>query len=161
MTMTISAKNTWRRVIGGGGSGESAWSVQDPREFGPVLAQSDLFQNILIVSASPDDDAAYVATRKGQPATEEAAALPPSVFMGIGGLRLTLEKSDGVFSLVLSYGDGIAPFALHQDRDSGRVSFCPNVPEYANDAAADADALLKPGAFYKLTGGRQIFQKPW
>lgn len=31
---------------------------------------------------------------------------------------------------------------------------------YANDAAADADAALPSGGFYKITGSRAIFQKP-
>jgi hypothetical protein len=34
------------------------------------------------------------------------------------------------------------------------------IPIYTNDAAADADAGLASGDFYKLTGSRQIFQKP-
>ncbi|HSD07904.1 hypothetical protein [Flavobacterium sp.] len=33
-------------------------------------------------------------------------------------------------------------------------------PIYANDAAADADANLPSGAFYKVTGNRTCFQKP-
>lgn len=31
---------------------------------------------------------------------------------------------------------------------------------YANDAAADADTNLPSGALYKITGNRQLFQKP-
>lgn len=33
-------------------------------------------------------------------------------------------------------------------------------PVYANDAAADADVALLSGSLYKITGNRQIFQKP-
>lgn len=35
-----------------------------------------------------------------------------------------------------------------------------NCPIYANDAAADADATLLSGQFYKLTGSRAVYQKP-
>lgn len=34
------------------------------------------------------------------------------------------------------------------------------LPEYANDAAADADATLPSGGFYKVVANRAIFQKP-
>lgn len=34
------------------------------------------------------------------------------------------------------------------------------IPSYANDAAADADAALLSGQFYKITGTRTILQKP-
>jgi hypothetical protein len=39
---------------------------------------------------------------------------------------------------------------------SGRIA--PTIPTYANDAAADADALLLSGQLYKV--GRAVFQKP-
>lgn len=42
---------------------------------------------------------------------------------------------------------------------SGRI-FCTAIPTYANDAAADADAALPSGGFYKITGGRSLYQKP-
>jgi hypothetical protein len=35
-----------------------------------------------------------------------------------------------------------------------------NIGTYANDAAADADAGLPSGGFYKITGSRTIYQKP-
>ncbi len=35
-----------------------------------------------------------------------------------------------------------------------------SIPNYANDAAADADANLQSGALYKVTGNRTVFQKP-
>ena len=35
-----------------------------------------------------------------------------------------------------------------------------STPVYANDAAADADTNLPSGAHYKITGSRQLFQKP-
>lgn len=35
-----------------------------------------------------------------------------------------------------------------------------NCPIYANDAAADSDATLLSGQFYKLTGSRVVYQKP-
>lgn len=38
--------------------------------------------------------------------------------------------------------------------------FAPFIPTYADDAAADADATLLSGAFYKTTGSRAILQKP-
>ncbi len=34
------------------------------------------------------------------------------------------------------------------------------LPEYANDAAADADATLPVGGLYKVVGNRAIYQKP-
>lgn len=34
------------------------------------------------------------------------------------------------------------------------------LPSYTNDAAADADADLPSGAFYKLNAGRAVYQKP-
>ena len=142
------------QLLGGGGSGESLWSVREVGEFGTVLAPADVYRDVLIASADPENDAALFGTKR---AGGDLSA--PSVFLGIGGTRFTLTKSDTELSLVLSSGE-TTPFALYMDRGSGRVSFCPQVPEYADDAAADADALLKPGAFYKLTGGRQIFQKP-
>jgi len=35
-----------------------------------------------------------------------------------------------------------------------------NVPEYADDTAADSDVNLKSGRFYKITGSRTINIKP-
>lgn len=35
-----------------------------------------------------------------------------------------------------------------------------NIPEYADDAAADADATLEPGSFYRITGSRPLLVKP-
>lgn len=35
-----------------------------------------------------------------------------------------------------------------------------STPEYANDAAADVDTNLPSGAHYKITGSRQLYQKP-
>lgn len=35
-----------------------------------------------------------------------------------------------------------------------------NIPTYADDAAADADANLESGALYKLNGSRAVYQKP-
>ncbi|MFY1047173.1 hypothetical protein [Chryseobacterium sp. GP-SGM7] len=34
------------------------------------------------------------------------------------------------------------------------------IPQYANDAAADADSGLPSGGFYKITGNRAVYQKP-
>jgi hypothetical protein len=45
-------------------------------------------------------------------------------------------------------------------RDLRLRNIIPTLSFYANDAAADADTALPSGAFYKITGGRQIFQKP-
>jgi hypothetical protein len=42
----------------------------------------------------------------------------------------------------------------------GKVIYSAQLPSYATDAAADADAALPSGAFYKLTGSRAIYQKP-
>ena len=36
----------------------------------------------------------------------------------------------------------------------------PDLPEYANDAAADADANLPSGGLYKVTGDRTVYIKP-
>jgi hypothetical protein len=41
---------------------------------------------------------------------------------------------------------------------SGKISA--SIPAYANDAAADADATLLTGQLYKITGSRQVYQKP-
>jgi len=35
-----------------------------------------------------------------------------------------------------------------------------SLSSYANDAAADADATLLSGMFYKITGSRAVYQKP-
>lgn len=155
----VSAKNTWRRIIGSKGtSGGGEWEVQDLEDFGTVLAPVNLFQNILIPSAdAAGGDASYLFVSQ-EPQVEAQSV--PFVGMGVGGSRLTMSKTDGVFSLVVSYGEATSPFALYLDRDSGKVSFCPNLPEYADDAAADSDTLLMPGALYKLAGGRAIYQKP-
>lgn len=40
----------------------------------------------------------------------------------------------------------------------GRISA--NLPEYASDATADADATLPSRSFYKLSGSRAVYQKP-
>jgi hypothetical protein len=38
--------------------------------------------------------------------------------------------------------------------------FSPTIPEYANDAAADADSALPSGFLYRVTGNRAVFRKP-
>lgn len=48
-------------------------------------------------------------------------------------------------------GDGVS--ALKRIRATG-------IPNYANDAAADADAALPVGSFYTVTGNRGLFKKP-
>lgn len=53
-------------------------------------------------------------------------------------------------------GNGFSTFI--EMTPSGRVKL--NLPSYADDAAADADATLPSGALYKVTGNRTIFQKP-
>lgn len=42
----------------------------------------------------------------------------------------------------------------------GKVIYSAPLPAYSTHANADSDANLPSGAFYKLTGGREIFQKP-
>jgi hypothetical protein len=34
------------------------------------------------------------------------------------------------------------------------------MPDYANDAAADADGALPSGGLYTLTGSRAVYKKP-
>jgi hypothetical protein len=41
---------------------------------------------------------------------------------------------------------------------NGKIAM-PFVPFYANDAAADADAMLVSGSFYRITGSRILYQK--
>lgn len=43
---------------------------------------------------------------------------------------------------------------------TGRSLRLLTLPEYANDAAADADATLQSKSMYKITGDRKLYQKP-
>lgn len=43
---------------------------------------------------------------------------------------------------------------------TGRSMRMLTLPEYANDAAADADASLQTKSIYKITGDRALYQKP-
>lgn len=52
-------------------------------------------------------------------------------------------------------------FVVTSNRTSGgTVIYSAQLPTYSNEAAADNDANLPQGAFYKLNGNRAIFQKP-
>ena len=44
--------------------------------------------------------------------------------------------------------------------DENGYFICLNIPSYANDSAADADTNLPSGSHYKITGSRQLYQKP-
>lgn len=52
-------------------------------------------------------------------------------------------------------------FLSNDGNPNGVVNIVPaNLPIYANDAAADADANLISQSLYKITGDRTVYQKP-
>jgi hypothetical protein len=98
-------------------------------------------------------------------------------FAGVGDATEIYSGNAGLITLALSKpgtSESDAPFLVGRDGASssskgtndrflisatGRAKF--NVPTYANDAAADADATLLSGMLYRTTaGGRAVFQKP-
>lgn len=42
----------------------------------------------------------------------------------------------------------------------GALLLVTNIPEYADDAAADADSSFESGKLYTVTGDRTIYKKP-
>lgn len=62
-----------------------------------------------------------------------------------------MSINDDSFSAVV---DGTKVFNIE---NSGTIT--PTLPEYINDAAADADGSLPSGAFYKIIGDRVVYQK--
>jgi hypothetical protein len=78
--------------------------------------------------------AGYTALRVNPTQTTTGSGLKLLLDLAVGGTRKASVNSDGTPLFFL--------------------------PTYANDAAADADAALLSGMFYKVTGNRTVFQKP-
>lgn len=87
----------------------------------------------------------------------EAAALPTETFdVGSGNVKIRdINSNAGITTdkIVVADTDGVL-------RTIERSQIMKNIPEYANDVAADADNTLPSGALYKVTGSRAVYQKP-
>ncbi len=70
--------------------------------------------------------------------------------------RITLNTQDGVTETIFS----LQPTGVTITTDAAVPNIILTLPEYVDDAAADADGNLNQGALYKLTGDRTLYQKP-
>lgn len=84
------------------------------------------------------------------------------------GLRITNSGSSTGPAIVIQDGSsatgnlisGINNFSVEVFFVNKEGNIKATIPVYANDAAADADATLLAGSFYKITGSRAVMQKP-
>ena len=124
-----------------------------------------------------EQDAVLRTYRLGTPADQSSVISSNSNAYGIANSTVnrgiytaeTRAYSDGTSAqtnaTLSAYGGGGASSV---EVDVAKIQFStissvytfPNMPSYANDAAADADASLLTKALYKITGNRTIFQKP-
>lgn len=118
-------------------------------------------------SVMPDGNTAYHNIGIGQGALQRLTTGVYNICVGPGA---------GQFLTTGQYNVVIGPVSLAEDATqeviisdgAGQVRFHSNrhkctaisIPEYANDAAADADPNLMSGGLYRLPGSRAVYQKP-
>lgn len=124
--------------LGGGGGGDSLWEVADIG-FGDVLVNKDRDLDnggILLYKENDDYQSAVIISET----------------LGVSFQLLNKNTGDGGIIKV----DPTGLITL----DGNNNIYVTGFPEYADDAAADADTNLPIGCLYKLTGDRAIYQKP-
>lgn len=94
--------------------------------------------------------------------TVAAAGLDATVSIsGVSTDSATLTLGHNTASRDLLRFKNTAGTTVATVNNAGEASFASyDIPEYANDAAADADGSLLSGALYKVTGSRVVYQKP-
>jgi len=115
--------------------GDSYWEIQN-------------LEGDVLVNIDQTFDAGFFVLKQNEESTAYIAVIP---------------DTDMILFRVSS-GENNVDVALQVD-GTLKINFTNTIatsqfPEYADDAAADADLLLIPGSFYKVTGDRSIRQKP-
>lgn len=86
--------------------------------------------------------------------------------MGKNGVEIRTDGIDDTsYTQIITDKNRIYLKSTNEDTNftmeiTGRSFRVLNLPEYANDAAADADASLQSKSIYKLVGNRTLFIKP-
>ena len=82
---------------------------------------------------------------------------------GTQEIRVSNESKFSVAATTATFATGVAVTVTSTLSVTGASTLArlkATIPEYANDAAADADPGLISGQLYKITGARTVYQKP-
>jgi len=101
------------------------------------------------LATTPRSPSACVEIHAGNRTTNAVLSLSGSASHNVNNPLMTVRSGADITSGT----EGTVTLSIYM---SGRIA--PTIPTYANDAAADADALLLSGQLYKI--GRVVSQKP-